>query len=115
MILEAQSCSDSLSADWSCVKQKAAAGGLPHETEDDLMRAIFAPSFTTRGEATAISGRGIGLAAVLDEVERRGGSIVVRSRPGAGTSFRFTFPVRDAGARASVEMTDVKSPMPATA
>ena len=106
---------DGAGIDWDCVRQKAVAYGLPHETEDDLMRAIFAPSFTTRGEATAISGRGIGLAAVLDEVERRGGSVVVRSRPGAGTSFRFSLPVRDPGARASVGMTDAKIPMPASA
>jgi len=106
---------DGVGIDWSRVKEKAAACGLPHETEQDLMRAIFAPSLTTREEATDISGRGIGLAAVLEEVERRAGSVVVRSRPGAGTCFRFTFPARDVGARVSVELTDVNKPMPASA
>jgi len=106
---------DGVGIDWDRVKQKAAACGLPHETERDLMQAIFAPSFTTRGEATATSGRGMGLAAVLDEVERRGGAVVVRSRPGAGTSFRFTFPVRDLGARVGLEVVDGKKPIPASA
>lgn len=101
---------DGAGIDWSVVEQKAKSRGLPHETEQDLMRAIFAPDFTTRSEATSLSGRGIGLSAVLSEVERRGGSLSVQSRRGGGTCFRFTFPLREGGAQLGLQVLDLKKP-----
>ena len=43
--------------------------------------------------ADALSGRGVGLAAVHDAVVAQGGTIEVCSRPNVGTTFRFAFPV----------------------
>jgi two-component system chemotaxis sensor kinase CheA len=97
---------DGAGIDWSRVKEKAAAFGLAHESEQDLTRAIFAPNLTTRNEATSVSGRGIGLAAVQTEVEGRGGSISVQSRRGGGTCFRFTLPVPALSARFSMAGVD---------
>jgi PAS domain S-box-containing protein len=59
--------------------------GMASEIRDRL----FEPFFSTKGE----SGSGLGLSIVSGIVERHGGTIVVESEPGQGTTFRLTFPV----------------------
>lgn len=54
---------------------------------------IFAPGFSTSGEVTAISGRGVGMDAVRSVIERLRGTIEIESEPGAGTIFRMRLPV----------------------
>lgn len=64
--------------------------GLSHEA---LIQQIFSDGVSTTGDITMLSGRGIGLAAVREEVERLGGTIEVRSIPGSGTRFNIELPV----------------------
>lgn len=78
--------------DWEAVREAATRRGLPSETKDDLERALFADGLTTRDVATDVSGRGVGLAAVLEECRALGGRIAIASRPGHGTSFTFHLP-----------------------
>jgi len=87
---------DGRGIDWARVRQSAAERGLPCDTPGQLQAALFADGLSTRDEATALSGRGVGLAAVQDLVARWGGHIVVDTRRGEGTLFRFVFPVRKA-------------------
>jgi two-component system, chemotaxis family, sensor kinase CheA len=47
---------------------------------------------TTCDEATEISGRGIGLGAVLAACRAAGGDVEVETTGGKGTVFRFVFP-----------------------
>ncbi len=52
----------------------------------------FQSGVTTSPIVTDISGRGLGLAIVHEKVEHLGGSIVVKSKPGVGTTFHISLP-----------------------
>jgi two-component system, chemotaxis family, sensor kinase CheA len=66
------------------------AGGAPETDLDDL---IFAPGFSTRQEATTVSGRGMGLDIVRRTVTRLRGSLEHRARPGGGSVFVLRLPL----------------------
>jgi len=59
----------------------------------DLGELVFRLGLSSRDEAGATSGRGVGLAAVKHELDELGGTVVVESRDGVGTSFVFRVPV----------------------
>lgn len=61
-------------------------------TEQRLIQTLFSPSFSTRENATDISGRGVGLDVVQDEVRALGGKISVGTKRGSGTRFTITVP-----------------------
>ncbi len=54
---------------------------------------IFRPGFSTRSAVSTISGRGVGLDVVRDQVERLQGTVDVESRVGQGTTFTLTMPL----------------------
>ncbi len=72
--------------------------------KEETMQKIFDPLFTTK-----ITGRGLGLASVLNAVQSHNGAIAVKSELGHGTVFSVYFPVevqaRELVAEA-VQMTD---------
>lgn len=80
------------------VRERAVALGIvtPEEVErvdkNDLLNWIFLPGFTTKTEASELSGRGVGLDAVLHRVRSLGGRIEVTTREGEGTTFRLLIP-----------------------
>lgn len=57
--------------------------------------AMFAAGYSTAPFLTEFSGRGIGLDAVLDVVERANGTIETKSKPGRGTSFEVKLPLEN--------------------
>ena len=81
--------------DWAAVRAKATRLGLPADTQDALVSALFADGVSTREEATELSGRGVGLAALREVVVALGGTIDVLSPAGGGTRFVSTFPFTD--------------------
>ena len=81
------------------IKEKALARGLASAVELETMapetayRFIFLPEFSTAAAVTSISGRGIGLDVVRENIETIGGSISVTSTQGKGTSFNLKIPL----------------------
>jgi two-component system chemotaxis sensor kinase CheA len=81
------------------IAAKAIATGLvsPDErvamSRERLLGLIFEPGFSTATAVSSISGRGVGLDVVRENLERVGGSIRVTSQPGAGTQFALQIPL----------------------
>ena len=91
--------------DWQALKTAAQKLGLPSATEKDLIEAMFAAELSTTAEVTTISGRGVGLSAVRQQVNNLNGQITVVSKTGQGTCFRFIFALPDLGPRFGVDAT----------
>jgi two-component system chemotaxis sensor kinase CheA len=77
---------------WDLVREKARVAGLPHATRQDVLEALFLDGFTTKGEVSEFSGRGIGMGAVRAACKKMGGEVQVMSEPGAGLCLRFCWP-----------------------
>lgn len=61
-------------------------------SEKALFDLIFLPEFSAAERLTEISGRGVGLDAVKNAVERAGGTITVESRADVGATFEIFLP-----------------------
>jgi signal transduction histidine kinase len=81
--------------DWSKVRERAQQVGLSSATQSELVDALFADGFSTKGEATDVSGRGVGLAAVRAAAKALGGDVQVTSELGVGTTFSVVLPWPD--------------------
>lgn len=79
--------------DWEAISRKAAEMNLPRKTQEDLIEVLFTDGVTSRQTSTEISGRGVGLCAVREACEKAGGTVLVSSVTGEGTSFVFQFPL----------------------
>ena len=81
------------------IAAKAVATGLVSEGQlremgrDKVLQLIFEPGFSTAEKVTGVSGRGVGLDVVRQNLERVGGSIKVSSQPGVGTLFTLQIPL----------------------
>ncbi len=62
-------------------------------TEEDLLRMIARPGFSTAERVTEISGRGVGVDAVVSRVRQLGGSVDLRTAEGKGTAITIRLPV----------------------
>jgi len=58
----------------------------------ELLDLLFNPGFSTKSQVTEVSGRGVGLDVVKRAVEELGGSVMVTSSKGAGTTFSLWLP-----------------------
>jgi two-component system, chemotaxis family, sensor kinase CheA len=61
-------------------------------SEDAVIDLIFMPGFSTAAEVTDLSGRGVGMDAVRESIERLGGRVQLHTRAGAGSIVRFVLP-----------------------
>lgn len=84
---------DGRGIDWGRVAERAAEAGLPHHTRAELERALFSDGVTTAAEVTDISGRGVGMGALLVATEQLGGELSIQSTWQKGTMLRFAFPL----------------------
>ncbi len=74
-------------------EEKGLIGQGPPLSDEEAMRLIFSPGFTTAEVVTGLAGRGVGMDAVLNAVAAAGGRIEVRSEAGAGACFSLFLPV----------------------
>jgi two-component system chemotaxis sensor kinase CheA len=69
-------------------------------TEDELLRLLARPGFSTAEKVTDLSGRGVGVDAVYTRVRSLGGAMDIRSVPGQGTTMMLRLPLTLAIVRA---------------
>ena len=62
-------------------------------SEAQMQRFIFRAGFSTAAVVTAVSGRGVGMDVVKTNIEKIGGTIDLKSVPGAGTTFTIKIPL----------------------
>jgi two-component system chemotaxis sensor kinase CheA len=81
------------------IAAKAIATGLitaadrPGMSRDRILNLIFEPGFSTAEAVSNVSGRGVGLDVVRQNLEKVGGTIKVASVPGEGTTFTLQIPL----------------------
>ncbi|SDI05740.1 chemotaxis protein CheA [Propionivibrio dicarboxylicus] len=81
------------------IRMKAIEKGLIREEEantlDDRqsLNLIFLPGFSTKMEASAVSGRGVGMDVVKTNIQKLNGSVDIRSEPGKGSVFIISLPL----------------------
>ncbi|MFM9937168.1 MAG: chemotaxis protein CheA [Novosphingobium sp.] len=62
-------------------------------SKEEIDHLIFAPGFSTAAQVTNVSGRGVGMDVVRQNVKELGGRITIDSEPGSGTIFTLTLPL----------------------
>lgn len=71
----------------------ASDGELVRMSVDEVCRFIFAPGFSTARQVTSISGRGIGMDVVRENIESIGGTVALSTATGRGTTFALKIPL----------------------
>ena len=69
-------------------------------SDEELIRLISRPGFSTAETVTSISGRGVGVDAVQTRVRSLGGTVDIRTAPGEGTTVTVRLPLTLAIVRA---------------
>ncbi len=83
------------------IRQQAKEKGLASNellntlSKEELLMLIFEDGFSTSNDVSELSGRGFGLAAVKEEVNKLGGSIWINTESGKGTVFNFLVPYEE--------------------
>jgi two-component system, chemotaxis family, sensor kinase CheA len=81
------------------LRRAAVARGLMDEStanlldDDDALRLVFRPGFSTSTSVTDVSGRGVGLDVVSDKVRSLGGAVELATTHGRGAVFTLTLPI----------------------
>jgi two-component system chemotaxis sensor kinase CheA len=80
------------------VLRRAIDGGLVESgrtslSDEELLRIISRPGFSTAERVTDLSGRGVGIDAVYNRVRSLGGTVDIRTVPGEGTTVTMRLPL----------------------
>jgi two-component system chemotaxis sensor kinase CheA len=90
---------DGAGVDYARVRQRAISNGLisPEKasalSNKELINLIFLPGFSTTDKVTNLSGRGVGMDVVKNNIENIGGSIEITSTPNQGTHVKLKIPL----------------------
>lgn len=87
---------DGRGIDYDALYEKALERGLVSRSrgtdQTTLEKLIFTPGVSTARNVTDISGRGVGMDVVKQNIESAGGRIMITSTPGAGSTFSMLLP-----------------------
>jgi two-component system chemotaxis sensor kinase CheA len=91
--------------DVAAVLRRARSAGLVDADvgtldDDRLLQLLASPGFSTAAQVTSVSGRGVGVDAVVARVRALGGTLGLRARPGEGCTWTVRLPLTLALARA---------------
>ncbi len=81
------------------IMQKAITNGLATEqelaqmSEQQILQFIFRAGFSTAEKVTSVSGRGVGMDVVKNNIEKISGTIELISKVGKGSTFRIKIPL----------------------
>jgi two-component system chemotaxis sensor kinase CheA len=81
------------------IRAKAVEKGLIREEDANMLddrqslNLIFLPGFSTMAQASAVSGRGVGMDVVKTNIQKLNGSVEIRSEPGKGSVFIISLPL----------------------
>ena len=78
---------------WESIRDAARCHGLPSESQQDLVNALFKDGVSTAKTVTDTSGRGVGMSAIRQATHKLGGEITIHTQANQGTEFRFEFPI----------------------
>jgi chemosensory pili system protein ChpA (sensor histidine kinase/response regulator) len=88
---------DGAGLDFERALARAREMGLPGASDNpsraEIADYIFLPGFSTAAEVSELSGRGVGMDVVRNEVASLGGRVDVGSEPGKGTRFAIHLPL----------------------
>jgi len=88
---------DGAGVDLDALRKTAIAKGLikPDQpfTEDDALEVMCTAGVSTTTQVSEVSGRGVGMDVVRDQVTGMGGIVSFRTEPGRGSSFTFRVPL----------------------
>ena len=62
-------------------------------TDDDVLRVLCMPGFSTSDKVSGVSGRGVGMDAVKSKAESLGGFVLLAFEPGLGTTVTLKLPL----------------------
>jgi chemosensory pili system protein ChpA (sensor histidine kinase/response regulator) len=87
---------DGRGIDTAVIENIAKAKGLPltnTKTPADILALICQPSFSSKEQISDISGRGVGMDVVANQIASLGGKLSLDTVPGSGTTFYIRIPV----------------------
>ena len=84
----------------SRVREMGLFDNVEKMSTEELSQFIFYPGFSTRSEVSQISGRGVGMDVVKENIQGLKGVIQVRSEKGKGTEFTIRIPLTLAAVQA---------------
>jgi len=62
-------------------------------SDDDIIQLILEPGFSTAGQVSTLSGRGVGMDVVANEIKKLGGALHMESKQGQGSRFTIRLPL----------------------
>jgi chemosensory pili system protein ChpA (sensor histidine kinase/response regulator) len=86
------------------LQSREAGDSVNHLSETELLEHLFVPGFSTRDQVSQLSGRGVGLDVVRQNLLELRGSVRVQTQPGQGTTFYLRIPVSLSINRAAIVM-----------